>query len=59
KLGWIGSALEWRTARERRNQLTHDYPDAPEIRRTILRSALDLEERIQEDGKRIIERLGR
>jgi hypothetical protein len=58
KLGWIAHAQEWRVARERRNQLTHDYPDAPEIRRAILLSALDLTQSIQADGERIKARLG-
>ena len=57
KLGWIERAIDWRLARDLRNRLTHDYPEAPEMRRAILLSALDLEQKIQEDGERIRLRL--
>ncbi len=57
KLGWIVSARNWRLARERRNQLTHDYPDAPEVRSAILSSALDLAQKIQTDGKQVLQKL--
>jgi len=58
KLGWITGVQQWQVARERRNQPTHDYPDAPEIRRAILLSALALAQSIQADGERIKARLG-
>ncbi|MGH8590456.1 MAG: hypothetical protein ACREXX_14325 [Gammaproteobacteria bacterium] len=57
KLRWIERAIDWRLARDLRNRLTHDYPEAPETRRAILLSALDLDQKIQEDGERIRLRL--
>ena len=57
KLGWIAEAERWRTARERRNQLTHEYPDAPRIRVAILEAALELERSIQSDSRKILKRL--
>lgn len=57
KLGWIQSAADWRVARERRNQLMHEYPDAPEIRRALLVSALDLTDRTLADCNEILKRL--
>ncbi len=58
KLGWIVRAGDWRAARDLRNRLTHDYPEAPELRRAFLLQALDLEEKVQADGERIRLRLG-
>jgi len=57
KLGWIAEAERWRAARERRNQVTHEYPDAPQIRVAILEAALELERSIQSDGRKILKRL--
>ncbi|MGH8479045.1 MAG: hypothetical protein ACREXK_05580 [Gammaproteobacteria bacterium] len=57
KLRWIERAIDWRLARDLRNRLTHDYPEAPETRRAILLSALDLAQKIQEDVERIRLRL--
>jgi len=57
KLGWIAEAEQWRAARERRNQVTHEYPDAPQIRVAILEAALELERSIQSDSRKIPKRL--
>lgn len=57
KLGWIEHSKDWRLARERRNQLTRDYPEAPEVRRAILLSALDLTRKIGKDGEQVLKRL--
>lgn len=57
KLEWIADAEKWRVARDRRNQLTHEYPDAPQVRVAILESALELERAIQFDGGSILKRL--
>ena len=44
KIGAIGSAQQWLTLREMRNQFAHDYPEDPEIQASLLNRAFDLAE---------------
>jgi hypothetical protein len=59
QLGYLERAIDWRLARDLRNQLTHDYPDAPQKRHAILLAALESAQAIERDGQRILARLGR
>ena len=42
KIGAIESVEQWLLLREMRNQLSHDYPDDPEIQAAILNKAFEL-----------------
>lgn len=57
RLGWLGSADDWMTARQLRNRMVHEYVESPELLADALNAGHDLVPLLRATAQALIDEL--